>query len=200
MRTTKYCFLIFITVILLAICSCTKGGSDLNIEISPPDKSLVDLASKIYDETELLELTKFNGSLNELNIKYPIECLREDNGIYRVSYLGDGSIAIFLFDGSGNRVVGSTYSTQLLKSDFDGLVKGRSLDEVRAIDPNGEYLFLYTGRNDTPKVSSHYTKDGYLITIEYDVSNVIISINEELIRKRETRGRFSCLLFLTIRR
>ena len=81
---------------LLVMCSCTKGGSDLNIEISPPDKSLVDLASKIYDETELLELTKFNGSLNELNIKYPIECLREDNGMYRVSYLGDGSIAIFL--------------------------------------------------------------------------------------------------------
>ena len=67
------------------------------------------------------------------------------------------------------------------KSDFDKLVKGQSLDEVRAIDPNGEYLFLYTGRNDAPKVSSHYTKDGYLITIEYDVSNVITSINEELI-------------------
>ena len=181
MRLTKYYSLISIIVMLLVMCSCTKGGSDLNIEISPPDKSLVDLASKIYDETELLGLTKFNGSLNEFNIKYPIECLREDNGMYRVSYLGDGIIAIFLFDGSGNRVLGSTYNTQLLKSDFDGLVKGRSLDEVRAIDPNGEYLFLYTGRNDTPKVSSQYTKDGYLITIEYDVSNVIISMNEELI-------------------
>ena len=181
MRLTKYYFLIFTIVMLFVICSCTKGGSGLNIEISPPDKSLVDLASKIYDETELLELMKFNGTLNELNIKYPIDCLREDNGMYRVSYLSDGRIVIFLFDGSGNRVLGSAYSTQLLKSDFDRLVKGQSLDEVRAIDPNGEYLFLYTGRNDTPKVSSHYTKDGYLIIIEYDVSNVITSINEELI-------------------
>lgn len=68
MRLTRYYILIFIIVMLLVICSCTKGGSDLNIEISPPDKSLVDLASKIYDETELLELMKFNGSLNELNI------------------------------------------------------------------------------------------------------------------------------------
>lgn len=166
---------------LLVICSCTKGGSDLNIKISPPDKSLVDLASKIYEETELLELMKFSGSLNELNNKYPIECLREDNGMYRVSYLGDESVVIFVFDGSGNRLLGSTYSTQLLKSDFDKLVKGQSVDKVRAIDPNGEYLFLYTGRNDTPKVSSHYTKDGYLITIEYDVSNVITSMNEKLI-------------------
>ena len=158
-----------------------QRGSDLNIEISPPDKSLVDLASKKYDETEFLELMKFNGSLNELNIKYPIECLQEDNGMYRVSYLGAERAVIFLFDGSGNRLFGSTHSTRLLKSDFDKLVKGQSLDDVRAIDPNGEYLFLYTGRNDTPKVSSHYTKDGYLITIEYDISNVITSMNEKLI-------------------
>ena len=178
MRLTKYFFL---TVMLLMICSCTKGGSDLNIEISPPDKSLVDLASKTYDETELLELMKFDGLLNELNVKYPIECLREDNGMYRVSYLGDESVVIFLFDGSGNKLFGRTYSTQLLKSDFDKLLKGQSLDEVRAIDPNGEYLFLYTGRNDTPKESLHYTKDGYLITIQYDASCSIISINEELI-------------------
>ena len=181
MRLTKYFFLIFLTVMLLTICSCTKGGSDLNIEISPPDKSLVDLASKTYGETELLELMKFDGLLNELNVKYPIECLREDNGMYRVSYLGDESVVIFLFDGSGNKLFGRTYSTQLLKSDFDKLLKGQSLDEVRAIDPNGEYLFLYTGRTDTPRVSSHYTKDGYLITIEYNTSNVVTGINEELI-------------------
>lgn len=181
MQLTKSFALISITILLFLLCSCAKGGSDLKIEISPSDKSLIDLASKIYDESQLLELAKFNGSIDELNAQYPIECLREDNGMYRVSYLGDGSIAIFLFDGSGNRLLVSTYSTQLLKSDFDGLAKGQSLDEVRAIAPNGEYLFLYTGRKDTPKVSSHYTKDGYLITIEYDASNNIISINEELI-------------------
>ena len=181
MRLTRYYFLTFIIVILFMICSCSKGGNDLNIEISPSDKSLVDLASKIYGETELSELMKFNGSLNELNTKYPIECLRQDNGMYRVSYLGDGSVVIFLFDDSGNKLFGRAYNTQLLKSDFVTLVKGRSLDEVRAIDSNGEYLFLYTGRNDTPRVSSHYTKDGYLITIEYDISNIITSITEKLI-------------------
>ena len=181
MRFSKYYFLAFVIAIFLVICSCTKGGRDLNIEISPPDKRLVDLTSKMYDETELLEITKFNGSLNELNVKYPIECLRKDDEMYRVSYLGDESITIVLFDSSGNKIMSNTHGAHLLKSDFDGLVKGKSLVEVRAIDPNGEYLFLYTGRNDIPKVSSHYTKDGYLITIEYDASNVIISINNELI-------------------
>ena len=181
MRLTKNFTLIFIMSLLFLLCSCAKGGSDLKIEISPSDKSLIDLVSKIYDEPQLLEISKFNGSIDELNAQYPIECLREDNGMYRVSYLGNGSIVIFLFDGSGNRLSVSTYSIQLLKSAFDELAKGQPLDEVREIDPNGEYLFLYTGRNDTPKVSSHYTKDGYLITIEYDTSNNVININEELI-------------------
>ena len=153
----------------------------MNIAISPSDKSLVDLASTIYSKGELLELTKFNGSLNELNIKYPVECLREDNGMYRVSYFGDGSIATLLFDRMGNKILGGIHDVQLLKSDFDGLVKGQLLDDVRAVDPNGEYLFLYTGRNDTPKVSSHYTEDGYLITIEYDASWSIINKYEELL-------------------
>ncbi len=181
MRVKKCYSLIAVIVLLLMICSCAKGGRNLIIAISPPDKSMVDLASKVYDEQQLSELVKFNGSLNELNAEYPIECLREDNGTYRASYLGDGSIAVILFDDSGNILFGNIYSTQLTKSDFDGLTKGLLIEEVKTIDPNGGYLFLYTGRNDTPKVSSHYTKDGYLITIEYDDLNSIISINEELI-------------------
>lgn len=181
MRLIKCFYLIFVILMLLVSCSCSKGGNDLKIEISPPDKSITDLVSKTYGETQLFELVKFKGSINELNAEYPIECLRKNNGTYRVSYLGDGDIAVFLFDDSGNRLFGNIYSTQLLKTDFDSLRKGQLLDEVRTIDPSGEYLFLYTGRNDTPKVSSHYTKDGYMITVEYDSSNVIVGINEELI-------------------
>ena len=181
MHLKRYFSLILIIVMLLVISSCAKGKSDLKIEMSPPDKSLTDLASVVHDETKLSEIANFKGSLNELNIKYPVECLREDGGMYRASYLGDGSIAVLLFDGSGNKLLGSTYSAKLLKADFDRLKEGLPLDEVRAIDPDGEYLFLYTGRNDIPKVSSHYTKDGYFITIEYDASNVIVSINTKFI-------------------
>lgn len=181
MRLKKFFSLTAVAVLLFLICSCAKGGDKVKIEISPTGKKLTDLSSRIYDELQLLELANFNGSMDELNSKYPIECLRKDDGMYRASYLGDGSIAVVLFDNAGNRLLGNIYSTQLLKSDFDGLVKGHLLGEVRVIDPDGEYLFLYTGRKDTPKVSSHYTKDGYLITFEYDDKNTIISVREELI-------------------
>lgn len=181
MRFFRY-FSIIITIILLCLlCSCVKGEIDLKIEISPTDKSLIDLTSKVYDESQLLEIIKFDGSINELNHEYPIECLREDNGTYRASYLGDGSVAVLIFDDSGDKLLSNIYKTELLKSNFVELVRGKSLEDVRVIDPDGEYLFLYAGRNDTPKVSSHYTKDGYLITIKYDDLNTVTSINEEMI-------------------
>ena len=181
MRLKQSFALVSIMILLFLLCSCVGGEGDLKIEISPLDKSLIDLATKIYDEPQLLELAKFNGSIDDLNAQYPIECFREDNGTYRVAYLGKGCIAVLLFDNSGNSYWGNIYNTQLLKSDFEVLKKGQLLEDVRKIDPNGEYLFLYTGRNDTPKASYHYTKDGYLITIEYDALNNIISISEELI-------------------
>lgn len=61
MRSAKYCFAAIVLMMLLVICSCTAGGTDLNIAISQPDKSLVDLASKTYDEADLSELAEFNG-------------------------------------------------------------------------------------------------------------------------------------------
>ena len=181
MRFVKFTTLILTMAFLFLLCSCADGGNDLRIEVSPSDKSLIDLVSRIYDEQQLIEIAKFNGSLNEFNAKFRIECLRENNGTYRASYLGNGSIAVILFDDYGNRLLANIYSTYLLKSDFSGLAKGLLLEEVRRLDPNGEYLFLHTGRNDTPKVSYHYTKDGYLIIIEYDASNTITSMTQEFI-------------------
>ena len=174
-------FIKYFSALLILLCFCVTGGCNLKIELSPSDKSLIDLASKIYSESQLLEIVKFKGTINELNSQYPIECLRNDNGIYRASYMGYSSIAVLLFDNVGNKFWGNIHSIQLLKSCFDGLTKGQTIEEVRAVDPDGEYLFLCTGRSDMPRVSFHYTKDGFLITIEYDDLNNIINITEELV-------------------
>lgn len=177
----KYVRFLSITIILLCLYSCTKGGNDLKINISPTDQNLIDLSAQIYEDSKLLDIINFNGLMSELDQLYPIECLREVNGIYRASYQGVEKVAILLFDHDGNKIVGNIYNAQKRKSDFEELVEGQSLEDVQKIDPKGNYLFLYTGRNDTPKLSSHYTKDGYLITIGYDATNIIISIQEELI-------------------
>ena len=181
MNLAKFFSVITIAAVLCSLCSCAKGGNDLNAKISPSDKSLIELVSKTYDDLQLLEIAQFNGTINELSIQFPIECLRCHNGKYRASYLGIAKVAILVFDDSGSKILGSIYNTEKLRSDFGELKKGQTLENVQKIDPHGEYLFLYTGRNDTPKISSHYTKDGYLITIQYDDACTIIDIVEELI-------------------
>lgn len=40
--------------------------------------------------------------------------------------------------------------------------------------------FLYTDRDDVKGID-YYAKDGYLICIEYDATNVILRIREELV-------------------
>ncbi|MBQ7335989.1 MAG: hypothetical protein IJW92_05915 [Clostridia bacterium] len=173
-----------VLILFLSLClfgSCATGGYNLSSEVSSPDKKLTDLASKTYDDSTLLDIVNFDGSSDELNVLYPIECVRKLDDIYRVSYLGEDSVAVLLFDNSGNKLSGTIYDNQKSKSDFAELEKGQSLQKVRELDPNGAYIFLYTGSVDTPKISSHYTNDGYLITIEYDASNIITSICEELI-------------------
>ena len=154
----KYPTMIIAAVLMLfTLYSCTKEGNGMSVEISPSDKSLIDLAGTSYDDRQLSEIIGFNGLLNELNAQYPIECIRANNDIYRVSYLGKGCVAVVLFDSSGKKLLGNVYRTPLTRHDFDGLRTGQSLEDVRKIDPDGDYLFLFTGRNDIPKVSYHYT-------------------------------------------
>ena len=186
MQRIKTSFVIVITIISIItlhgmLLSCTTGGNELNVEISPQNKNIIELTSKVYEDSQLFQIARFNGSISELDMQYPIECLRLYNGNYRVSYLGIAKIAILVFDNSGNKLWGNICDAQKFESDFEELEKGQSLEDVQKIDPQGEYLFLHTGRNDTPKVSSHYTKDGYLIIIEYDSSNIVIDLKKELI-------------------
>ena len=98
-----------------------------------------------------------------------------------MSYLGNDSVAVIYFDGSDYNIFVRVYSLYLTKADFNELATGQLLDSVQKIDPLGEYLFLYTGSNDAPKISTHYTKDGYSITVEYDEGNTILSVTTSLI-------------------
>ena len=178
MRKNK---VIVIIVMLLFLCSCGRGENELEVQVSSQDYTVFDLASKIYSSTQLLEIIADNGSIEELNTRYPIECIRENEDTYRVTYPGDDCVAVIIFDKNGNKLLSNIYNVQNMKADFDQIKEGESLDRVKEIDPNGNYLFLYTGRNDFPRKSTHYTEDGYLITIEYDSSNIVLKKQEELI-------------------
>ena len=192
MELKKRISFIAVTVLLLLTCSCTKGGS--NLEVSPSNKTLVELTSKVYDDAQLTEIAGFEGRMDELNEQYPVECLRkqsewigekpdwtnENDTACHVSYLGYECVAVLIFDDVGNKTYGKVYSAKKLKADFDRLGIGQSVDDVMAFDPDGEYPFLYTSSG-APFLSVHCTKDGYGIYIEYDVSWNIANKYEELL-------------------
>lgn len=172
---------IFLVLSLFILFACSEGDAKMEVEISPTNKNIIELSSQIYNKEQLMDIVAHEGSLKELSVQYPVECIRQIQGYYRIAYLGNDMVAILMFNQAGDRVLANTHILGSLKCDFSNLKVGNSLSDAQIIDPNGEYLFLYTGRNDIPRTSSHYTKDGYLITIEYDLSNTITSIREELI-------------------
>lgn len=188
----KSFFCIFLGVIMFcATAACSKKSvsdpstqkteTTFNIKPIPDNENVTDVITNIYNYNELLEISKFEGSLEDLNKLYPIEFVRNVNGVYRVSYLGNGNIAILFADNSEKVLMGKVYNTRKTRSEFAAVKAGQSVIDVEKFDPDGEYLFLYTGRNDLERVSTHYTKDGYLIRIEYDNACNVVNINETLI-------------------
>lgn len=179
MKYIKYFSLLI--VLLCVLSACYKGESDLKEKISPPDKNISELVSKRYSDSQLLTIAQLNATMEKLNEQYPIECLRKVGNDYRVSYLGSDSVALIYFDSHENKIFGRVYSTYLKKADFDSIAIGQSLESLQKTDPYGEYLFLYTDSDKAPRISTHCTKDGYLITVEYDEENTIKSIIKSLI-------------------
>ncbi len=176
----KYFVIISMVISICLFCSCAKEGNDMGINISQKNENIINLISTVYDDDTLKEIISIDGKIKDINKKYPIECIRKFSKIYRISYLGIEKVAILLFDYDGNKLFGKIYDTKKLKSDFSELKNGDSLKDVQNIDPNGEYLFLFTGRNDASRVSYHYARDGFVIMIEYD-NNKIKSIKIQLI-------------------
>ena len=153
----------------------------MNYKISPDDKTIIELAATTYDDYQLNEIVTFSGSMDDLNCYYPIECLRKVNNVYRACYLGDGLVAVIVFDNAGNKIIGEIHKMLLSEEALYSLEQCKTLRQIQQIDPNGDYSFLYTGRNDTPRVSSHYSTNGIMLTIEYDNENRAVAFSESLI-------------------
>lgn len=73
------------------------------------------------------------------------------------------------------------YRDNLPKAAFDVLSVGQSLQDVKAVDPDTNYIMLNTDRDGIPRKTKHYTCDGYMIEIIYDDNDLINNIKIKLI-------------------
>ena len=165
-------------------------------KLSPTDINVLDLVTKIYSDEELSEIERFEGTIKELNELYPIECVRLTDSftsktynesfkkIYRVAYLGEFKAVLFyvvadeLYEKIGSSI---SYDMDLSVLDFEALSTDQTYFDVKKLDPNAYYPFaIYSIR--LPHLSFHCTKEGFLITVEYDEEDDrIIGITKELI-------------------
>ena len=204
----KYCkmgFILFVLAIILTGCAAglqtnspiadfspdktteSYEEAEFGFKLSPTDVNVLDLVTKIYSDEELSEIKQFEGTIKELNELYPIECVRLTENSYRVVYKGESKFVMLFFEeetGEAGIFLYSRpriYGANLMKSDFEALSNEQTLNKVKALDPDGEYIFAYLGTRSVPQISSHCTKDGFFISVEYDEDYHVINITKELI-------------------
>lgn len=176
----KFRFLCVVIIMFLVLCSCMKGEK-MSFTVSDSNENIINLVTTIYSNDQLDEIKNNNNDIKQLALKYPIQCLRKKDSYYQVIYRGDEKILISVFNIDGNKILSQIYNTSEVSSTFDVLSVGYNIDEVQKVDPLGDYTFLYTGRNDVPHISYHYTNDGYIIQITYNDENIITDIDKKLI-------------------
>lgn len=177
MRYIKCVTVLFVLIVLLTSC---VSNDVLGVPLSPNNINIAELVTKKYSDDELNSIADFEGTVSDLNHIYPVECFRKFMDGYRSVYCGNKKICILTFDVKGTKKYGGVYDCSKTKADFNGVFLGQSIDSVKVIDPKGDYIFLYTG-SEGSKISTHFTKDGYMIMIHYDDSLTVVKIECELI-------------------
>lgn len=173
--------LLFFGILISILIACTGGDQLMEIAITPVEANINDVIFDEYSESTLQKICALKGNIHKYNREYPIECARNSINGYRVVYRGSSHMALIWFDADGEKIHAQLVELQHAAADFMEIELGETLETVRSTYPEGVYLFLYTGRNDTPRISSHYTVDGYIVYISYDVNYVVESITTELI-------------------
>ena len=161
--------------------ACTGGVKLMEIEITPVEANINDIILEEYSESTLKKICALNGNIHEYNRAYPIECIRNSVNGYRVIYRGSSHIALIWFDEAGEKIYTQLVELRNTAADYMEIELGETLETVRSMYPEGVYLFGSTGRNDAPRISSHYTIDGYIVYISYDSNYEVESITTELI-------------------
>ena len=163
----------FTIILMFILCSCSKQEGQTDANSKPSGHMAVE---RLYTEQDLLAITESESNLDALLTQYPTLYTKIAYGQYQVAHYGKESVAITLFDEEKNFLFGKIYNCTLNSNAFDHLQIGDSLDAVMDLDPDGDYIFLQTGRG-SPRVSKHYTLDKSEILITYDETLRIVDIS-----------------------
>ena len=155
--------------------------------------SYIEALRHVYKERELDKINNYKGTAKKMIESYPPEFVRFDGYDYSFYYRSKKSLVVCHVRGD-DLVLVRKYNIDNKKSDFDVVKVGMTLEEVQALFPEGDFMFLFTGVGwprtiRTPEgelvtiypSSEHYTVDGYLITIQYSEESKVRAISTEFV-------------------
>ncbi|MBR2615348.1 MAG: hypothetical protein IKC69_01575 [Clostridia bacterium] len=178
----------------LAMLSCTPSEERALSETSPEPCSTSSALTEekepfpepldipTFSEEELRAIASFEGTLSELETQFPstyadiVNCtpfgeMSNIVGFRHYVYYGTGKVLVASYDFQvRTRTSAEFYPLQHPKAYFESLSACSTLEEVRALDPKGEYI--ETGAWYSDSASYHYTTDGYVIAVLYQDGDV----------------------------
>ena len=168
------------------LCGCSKAEKGFPIAVSPLERSYYELCATKYKDNDLEQIYKLmvdKNDMEKLNKQYPVECLRKDDDGYHIIYVGSKKILVLYFDSQAQwremSKLGCMFFVTKSRGYFDALEVGDPITDVQTIDPVCFFPFLLTGSGE-PKVSDHYTEDGYHTHITYDDDLNIATISYDV--------------------
>ncbi len=133
--------------------------------------------SLMYDEKEIAELKETNYDYDEMIKKF-----KPSFTIFfktkKIGYCSKEKILIIDYDSNGEKIASNLFKISVPYVNFKRIKQGDNIKKIMEIDPNGDYLLLYTGVR--INYSQHYTEDGYYIIILYDDN---FNVNDIIVQK-----------------
>ena len=142
-------------------------------------KPMINHGSLVYPDCKLQLIESADSNLRDVEREYGYsrKIIRPHQTI--LMYLGETRVLEVQFDSSGTKTL--VWDHEYCKNEELMLCAevNMDLESIRMIDPDGTYLFLHTGRNDAPKESTHYFKDGSVMRLSYGENNKVTAIDFE---------------------
>ena len=130
------------------------------------------------EQLDLISQKSFSQkqTMDDLENICDVQYVEKDSPEKLAVVTGDSQVLVIHYDEYGNMQSQKMCAISPSSEEFEALSAEDSVNSVMNIDPQADYGFLFTGRNDAPKLSYHITEDGYCIEVSYDSNNNITDI------------------------
>lgn len=176
--------IIAILYILSILCSCNEASlkednlMNTKMQYVEQDYLFIDFDenNNLYSYKEFLE--NFTGELSPIIDKYNLSKYKSIGDMHYTMIKTDEGWILICF---GNDINECSYklvnfSSNISEYDMNKIIKGDTINDVKNIDPNGDYEFQSHSWSEYPQISYHFI-DEYCYMIEY-IDNVINTIKK----------------------